>query len=106
MRLIDADALIQRYKDFIEFFRQLDDNCLEFENYNKYAKETFEAIIGDIKNAPTIDVEPIRHGRWTLDVGIGLYCSECGIDIGNDFDWLEFVHYCPNCGAKMDGDEE
>lgn len=59
----------------------------------------------DIENAPTIEAEPVRHGRWIKkqekDTFAGyLYsykCSECGrIEKCKE-------PYC-NCGAKMDGD--
>ena len=60
-----------------------------------------------IKDAPTVDAVEVVHGRWIQgesvldkDGGGSIYhCSECG-------DWYHnFVpNYCPNCGAKMDGD--
>ena len=60
-----------------------------------------------IDNAPTIDAEPVRHGRWlynsypTVWYGHGeppeWVCSECEERAYNTYD------YCPNCGAKMDG---
>lgn len=48
--------------------------------------------------------DPVRHGKWTYCNCFekGRYqCSECAhwIDAGLD------NNYCPNCGAKMDGDE-
>lgn len=41
-----------------------------------------------------------QHGVW-LDTPIGVIkCSECGCS----FNLVGmFTHYCPNCGAKMDG---
>ena len=89
MRLIDAETLIE------ELARRdtTDGKVKVFSGLE---------VVDAIESTPIVDAEPIRHGRWVLDVGIGLYCSECGIDIGDDFDWLDFVHYCPNCGAKMD----
>ena len=53
------------------------------------------------------DVAPVRHGRWKKDylcsTNGGTYsvirCSEC------DFQFpITVTNYCPNCGAKMDGD--
>ena len=46
---------------------------------------------------PTIEAEPIKHGRWK-GAGMGDYmCSWCGeVVSGNRY------HYCPNCGARMD----
>lgn len=65
-----------------------------------------------LMNAPTADVQEVRHGEWTkqypenaLD---GVYfCSACfhEQDIANGMITpLDMgFHYCPNCGAKMDG---
>lgn len=77
-------------------------------------KEAVE-IIRDlcIKQEPTVDAEPIRHGRWVTEwtgeimivdgvkseLGI-VRCSVCGGDQGK-----ENYEYCPHCGAKMDGGE-
>lgn len=54
-----------------------------------------------IENAPSIDAQPIRHGKWTfafMDETYGevYVCSHCA-EIG-----YPEARYCPNCGAKMD----
>ena len=63
-----------------------------------------------IDNAPTIDAEPVRHGRWgeTQVIGYdgihpvyGKPCSKCGYETE-----LYKPNYCPNCGAKMDGGKD
>lgn len=51
---------------------------------------------------PTIEAEPVRRGRWIIEPGIGCWCSACGFDIGNELDFMEYVNYCPNCGARME----
>lgn len=54
-----------------------------------------------IPKIPSADVEPVRHGRWE---GKTYKCSLCGkwVDpLQGDAD----MNYCPNCGAKMDGDK-
>lgn len=62
-----------------------------------------------IKNFPAADVAPVRHGHWIShdDYFEDAKCSECGdvLDIGEcSFDdFCECYHFCPNCGAKMDG---
>ena len=53
---------------------------------------------------PVADVSPVRHGRWGThsDRPDSLICSvcNCGFDM-----WKHDPHnYCPNCGAKMDGE--
>lgn len=52
-----------------------------------------------IRRLPSADAAPIRHGRWDFDMS-GAWCSVCG-----EYSEGEY-HYCPNCGAKMDGGED
>jgi hypothetical protein len=70
-----------------------------------YLTEYFEVI-------PTVDAEPVRHGRWieyTYWIGsfgqIHTKCSECGTDYpskkGSRGDG-KGGKYCEECGAKMD----
>lgn len=63
------------------------------------------AIQEVIQNAPTIEAERIRHGHWEHGKDVfGMYyqCSECGdqYHVGYEF------NYCPNCGARMDEEEQ
>lgn len=55
-----------------------------------------------IMNAPTIDAEPVKHGRWirrkTVTHHGELYCSICEEESPIQMLW----RYCPSCGAKMD----
>ena len=50
----------------------------------------------------TVDAVPVVHGRWIeLEPEIGLMeCNLCGHKI-----MRATCNYCPNCGARMDGDE-
>lgn len=86
MRLIDADALIEKYTVVI---RKTADEKLKTE---------IAVLLKDIEEQPTIDAEPVRHGKWieypTAD-GMN-QCSVCGV--------LRFgeSNYCPNCGARME----
>ena len=80
MRLIDADELY------------VDARCGENE-------EPYISLY-QINDAPTIDVEPVKHGRWIMKpngYGTCSNCKVCSLDI------MGGVHsnYCPNCGAKM-----
>ena len=68
-----------------------------------------------VEDAPTVDAVEVVHGRWELhgnddDCGCSYFCSNCHESY--DEDWF-YVHgqnrhwnYCPNCGAKMDGDQK
>ena len=71
--------------------------------------EKFESAILKIQAA---DVATVRHGRWEdWDDGFGgtyYRCSVCGED------WCTIdgtpaengMRYCPQCGARMDGDTD
>lgn len=45
----------------------------------------------------TVDVAPVRHGRW---IPSDYTCSECGFLC--DAYLLDAGNYCPACGARMD----
>lgn len=60
-----------------------------------------------IYEAPKVDAEPVRHGRWIVHTTwhgmFGLIhseCSECKFDRNGD---LSSWKFCPNCGAQMNG---
>lgn len=92
MRLIDADALLRT----IESIERGNAELIEFYLETK-------VLLG---NAPTIDAEPVRHGRW-VNKGDYAVCTECGGRSGTQYDGVEpiplMTKYCSNCGAKMDG---
>ena len=57
-----------------------------------------------IKELPTVDAVEVVHGRWIEKpylLGTTRYCSICGQNYGMPHG---VFNYCPNCGAKMDGD--
>ena len=72
-----------------------------------YDAEIFESII---EEAPAADVVAVKHGRWE-DKPTGRYrqmqswCSACGKHSGiGGIESNRHKPYCPNCGAKMDGE--
>lgn len=46
------------------------------------------------------DVSPVVHAQWIEDGSGIIICPECkrGYNLH-----AKYTHYCPNCGAKMDG---
>lgn len=59
----------------------------------------------DLKNEPTIEAEPVRHGEWDMISDNQFWCTECGNEFFLGDATIEMVralwHYCPKCGAKM-----
>ena len=97
-RLIDADALAREmyHKSF-----EVDDGRNVWNSGLWIRYKIFEEAIRD---APTIDAEPVKHGKWMLyydiEQGRALRCSECKMVF-----WVgdgREGNFCPNCGAKMD----
>lgn len=71
--------------------------------HGKY-KFSLMYIWKNIMDLPSADVVQVRHGRWENYSPITIKCSRCGHVI-HDWRYSE-CKYCPNCGAKMDGDRE
>ncbi len=98
----------------------LDDIGLEKRNpdtcINREYVRGWNAAVSIIDHAPTVDAEPVRHGRW-LDEKTGdpvlfdkkdgcpersCKCSLCGEWLTASDEYPVTGNYCPNCGAKMD----
>lgn len=84
-RLIDADAIDKRYVPIAPI---VDWGTVHYE---------WVAFIDDINELPTIDAEPVRHGKWIVTNEGVIKCSECK----RKFILLK-ENYCPNCGCRMD----
>ena len=71
-------------------------------------REILLKCIRDIEDAPAVDAEPVRHGVRTVytiwhssawgEIHTKFEC--CGFDVRG----TKKYNYCPNCGAKVDGD--
>lgn len=63
------------------------------------AKERF-LILDFLRECSTVDAVEVVYGRWIPCENGGYYCSNCDRRVA----FLVHNNYCPNCGAKMDGD--
>ena len=58
-----------------------------------------------IDAAPAVDAVEVVHGRWRRFInGDGEYKYLCGVCEKVVSYEMGGSNYCPNCGAKMDGD--
>jgi hypothetical protein len=100
-------------KELVEYVRIAEHN-------QEVAEEALNQQAENVK-----DWMPVMHGRWVWDIethgnpmycideDFGYRCSECKVwadEYGVDGDIYEeppthILHFCPNCGAKMDSEE-
>ena len=98
MRLIDVDEI--KYREQLKWFGN-----------GRYEPMQF-VYESDIDIQPTVDAVPVRHGKFIgteydgYADGSPVYyewkCSECGCIFEDDEPTYK---YCPNCGARMDGND-
>lgn len=95
LELIDRLETIQRIKN---------DFCSECESgeYGCGSCE-YDYCIGILNEMPTIEAEPVRHGRWENIPGMNntVFCSEC-LAAANKELAMKYKG-CPFCLARMDG---
>lgn len=77
--------------------------CDASEEWAKGYDSAIDAVMDILEGMPAADVEPVRHGEWQEINGI-FRCSCCGYSFEHE-GYQHFFNYCPNCGAKMDGDK-
>lgn len=97
MRLIDADALRQAM--YHETF-EVDSDKQKWDSGCWIRYKMFENAI---ENAPTIEAEPVKHGRW-IEMPYSFTCSVCGVIRAKGTTGK--YNYCPKCGAKMENEDE
>ena len=62
--------------------------------------DAYEGFIDTIEEMPTVDAVEVVHGVWMGKTG-KWWCSVCKKGVPYSYTGH---NYCPNCGAKMDGD--
>ena len=106
--LIDANATLAGIEAFMQCYVEKEKELTPF--LVKVATQGLDMVRRFIKEMPTVDAVEVVHGRWepvySYDDGeidhIAESCSVCKGHV-SWFKGLPF-NYCPNCGAKMDGD--
>lgn len=96
---ISKDDVLRK---FIEGDDHDDDRFTE--GYNFAVQEYREKV----KKIPAADVQPAKRGRWEneyLEDDIWwAECSNCKQETHSRYGRPSTYRYCPNCGARMDGD--
>lgn len=73
-------------------------------------REQIENTYLHIKSIPAADVVERKRGKWIkADDGFdeSWVCSECMEEyVSVDADFIDYAHYCPNCGAQMESGDK
>jgi len=85
-RWIDADKYYEFLRDDIEI-----------------TGNSFRRAVDYLNSLKTVDAVEVVHGRW-MEFNIMMTCSVCDKDWYYDDNNCDEFNYCPNCGAKMDGE--
>lgn len=68
-----------------------------------------KAFKREIEATPTVDAEPVRHGRWIETYAYGAWhydCPFCNEGYATKEREKKPINFCPDCGAKMDLKED
>lgn len=90
------------------------DRLLKVLEHNFYGIGGADVMRQLIEMQPAADAAPVRHGKNITEMHFSdeIICSICGFDgVGfSSYDPVEDIcieyecRYCPNCGARMDGE--
>ena len=72
-------------------------------DYINGVRDEYDDTLKIICQQKTADVQPVRHGYWEeceIRGTLTQSCSVCGGDCGVLYPY----NFCPNCGARMDGE--
>ena len=96
--------------EYIE--REAVKEAIGFINLHFVACGEEKSLLDVINEVPAADVAPVVHAKWVHNINDEPYCEACGEPA--DIDEYEYgvrgkVRYaerdfCPNCGARMDGE--
>ena len=111
-RLIDADALLLVIEEELAH-----ESPFFTTEQNEMIDCGLRIAANDVRHQPTVDAVEVVHGHWTEKIICGGFaeewgykCSICGCTVsersglGVYQDRNQQLNYCPNCGAKMDGE--
>lgn len=104
MRMIDADALKAKLK--------IGTNTATYSDYCNGYCDARQVDLGAIDAAPTIEGEPVRHGKLLEGKTFNdQHCSVCGQRFRDDISFIlpsdengfPMPKRCPECGCYWDG---
>lgn len=100
--IVEVSAeLLTDDKELVQQLEEENDVKVTYDYLETDIGETIVECLEDLSSSMDIAVQPVKHGRWIINSD-GYYpqCSECM----NEPQGRIMTNFCPNCGARMDGD--
>lgn len=98
-RYIDADKFLETVKEH-QYLLCSHSNSQDYGMFTTGIKQALD-------EQPTADVAEVKRGYWVLKERLYPHCSICGKPSDYECDGTHAQSkYCPNCGARVDGDKE
>lgn len=101
---------MSRYIDAEKLKCSIDSETDSIFDWDMTIEELYYNLCELVDDEPTADVQEVKHGYWIPerdpDENSRIQCYHCSI-CDDDFHYIgAFIatKYCPNCGARMDGD--
>ena len=110
--LISRAAAIAEIEEYLHGLDScISEDKLKLDGY----RNGLQVAIQEINNAPAVNAAPVVRGRWLerhmvhdahlIDEWQSALCSRCGKYHTTPYlYYFENYNYCPNCGAKMEGE--
>lgn len=107
---------MKEYIEREEIMKKFADHVKRSNNSDFAPTPTWNQALQIVEDAPTADVVEVKHGEWWYRPNLiktkvtkwpVAECDKCGMTFCDVINCMsEMYHYCPNCGAKMDGGGE
>lgn len=91
-------------KEYIERERLKEAFNADLQTLQTLDEHTMDLILIEIDEAPAADVAEVRHGKFNFlqEDMVWCYCGVCSVCRN----YVQAWNYCPNCGARMDKEDE
>lgn len=97
-KYISREAVVRYLKEYSE------KECNSNSPYGMITSSVLNKAERAISELPAADVQPARFARW-IDLDNRILCSGCGAGYDDSDEVKQNTYiFCPNCGARMDGD--
>lgn len=102
---ISKEYVINKCKEHRELYISAWGDFSAMPKEDKATCDAYATCWSDVVNAPPADVQPVKSGHWeNTNTPNHLRCSKCEV--------IHFIaqyphgeiNFCPNCGARMDGE--